>query len=109
MKLSDIEPGRIKRAPDERATVFEGSIKSQGFIVRRIELNRYIEGIQDPLGKYSLLTIKVETDKGTIEMKYDEGFRDDDALDSAVLLLTKYAGLASLINRALMELREAVG
>jgi hypothetical protein len=51
------------------------------------------------------LTVLVETDRGSVEMKYDEGFRGADALESAATILTRYVGLASLINRALIELQ----
>jgi hypothetical protein len=40
-----------------------------------------------------------------IETKYDEGFRGDDAIESAVTILTQYGGFASVINRALIELQ----
>jgi hypothetical protein len=48
----------------------------------------------------------VETDRGSIEMKYDEGFRGPDAFESAVTMLTQYVGLSALINRALIALSE---
>lgn len=106
MKLSDIDPGRISRPPDKSKVLLEkGSQKNQGFIIQKIEMRQYIERRDDELGDYSLLTALVETDRGMVEMKYDEGFRGPDALESAVTLLTQYVGLASLINRALIELQ----
>jgi hypothetical protein len=38
-------------------------------------------------------------------MKYDEGFRGNNAIDLAVTMLKQYVGFASLINRALIELQ----
>jgi hypothetical protein len=105
MKRSDIEPGRIRRPPDGAKIILAGGMSNQGFIIKKIEMRRYIERKDDRLGDYSLLTVVVETDRGDVEMKYDEGFRGDDALESAVTMLTQYTGLASLINRALIELR----
>jgi hypothetical protein len=107
MKLSDIEPGRINRPPDRsRVLLDKGSQKNQGFVIQKIEMRQYVERKDEKLGDYSLLTAVVETDRGTVEMKYDEGFRGPDALESAVTMLTQYVGLASLINRALIELQQ---
>ena len=106
MKSSDIAPGRISRPPDRLIVLLEkGSQKNQGVVIKTIEMRQYVERNDDHLGDYSLLTAVVETDLGTVEMKYDEGFRGPDALESAVTMLTQYVGLASLINRALIELQ----
>lgn len=79
-------------------------MEAQGFLITKMEMRQYVERTDKRLGDYSLLTVVVETDGGAVEMKYDEGFRGPDALDSAVKLLLQYAGLAALINRALIEL-----
>ncbi|MGI0024381.1 MAG: hypothetical protein ACREA4_04455 [Nitrososphaera sp.] len=105
MRKSDIEPGRIGRAPDRSTVLIDKEIHNQGFVINRIEMRQYIERRDERLGDYSLLTVVVETERGTVEMRYDEGFRGPDALDSAANLLTKYMGLASVINRALIELQ----
>jgi hypothetical protein len=82
------------------------SMQNQGFTIKKIEMHQYIERTDEKLGDYSLLTVIVETDRGSVEMKYDEGFRSPDALESAVTMLTQYTGLSSLINRALIALSE---
>jgi hypothetical protein len=106
MRASDIDPVRIDRSPDAaKVLLVGGTQQNQGFVIRKIEMRQYIERKDESLGDYSLLTVVVDTDKGEVEMKYDEGFRGPDALDSAVAMLTQYLGLASLINRALIELR----
>ena len=106
MRASDIDPDRTSRPPDRSMVLLaEGSQKNQGFVIKQVEMRQYVERRDDRLGDYSLLTVVVETDKGTAEMKYDEGFRGPDALQSAVTILTQYVGLASLINRALIELQ----
>jgi hypothetical protein len=105
MKTSDVEPGRIARPPDRTKTLLTGGArKNQGFVINNIQMRQYIERKDEHIGDYSLLTIVVETDRGSVEMKYDEGFRGPDALESAVAMLTQYVGLAPLINRALIEL-----
>jgi hypothetical protein len=59
------------------------------------------------LGDYSILVIIIETNKGTVIMKYDEGYRGKDAFDNAIEMLTQYNGVSSVINRALIELHNS--
>jgi hypothetical protein len=99
MRASDIDPVRTNRSPDRtKVLLIGGTQQNQGFVIKKIEMRQYIERKDESLGDYSLLTVTVDTDKGGVEMKYD-------ALDSAVAMLTQYVGLASLINRALIELQ----
>ena len=83
----------------------DSMIKNGRFIIENIEFGQYNTKSDSSLGNYSLLTVLIKTDKGMIETKYDEGFRGDDAIESAVTMLTQYGGFASLINRALIELQ----
>ncbi|HXV46655.1 MAG TPA: hypothetical protein VD736_08290 [Nitrososphaera sp.] len=106
MKASDVDPGRVGRPPDRiKVLLAGGAQRNQGFVIRKVEMRQYVERRDDRLGDYSLLTVVVETDRGTAELKYDEGFRGPDALESAANMLMQYVGLASLINRALIELQ----
>jgi hypothetical protein len=105
MRKGDIEPERTSRPPDSSKVIMGTEMQNQGFMISRVELRQYVEETDEQLGEYSLLTVLVETDKGSAEMKYDEGFLGPDALESAATMLTKYVGLASLINRALIELQ----
>jgi hypothetical protein len=106
MKASDVDPGRTSRPPDRvKVLLAGGAQKNQGFVIKKVKIRQYIERRDDRLGDYSLLTVVVETDRGAAEMKYDEGFRGPDALESAATMLIQYAGLGSLINRALIELQ----
>jgi hypothetical protein len=106
MKASDVDPGRTGRPPDRiKVLLAGGAQKNQGFVIRKVEMRQYVERRDERLGDYSLLTVIVETDRGTAELKYDEGFRGPDALESAANMLMQYVGLASLINRALIELQ----
>jgi hypothetical protein len=103
---SDVEPGRIKGPPAASAILLQSPMQAQGLLVTKIELRQYIERTDERLGDYSLLTVVVETDRGVVEMKYDEGFRGPDALESARKMLLQYAGLAALINRAQIDLSQ---
>ena len=106
MKEGDTDQRWFSRKPDRSKVIMDGSSqKNQGYEIQKIEIRQYIERSDDRLGDYSLLTVVVETDKGKVEMKYDEGFRGPEALEFAVLILTQHVGLASLINRALIELQ----
>jgi len=103
--VTDIEQARIKTKPDKIEVLLSaGNVKSQGFIIKHIELRQYREKFDQRLGYYSLITIVVATDKGSAVLKYDEGYRGEDALEAAVAII-KYAGLAAVINRALIELQ----
>ncbi|HEY7507941.1 hypothetical protein [Candidatus Nitrososphaera sp. FF02] len=103
---SEVEPGRIRGPAAKSQVLMSSPMKNQGFTIKRIEMRQYVERTDVKLGDYSLLVAIVETDRGAVEMKYDEGFRGPDAFESAVTMLTQYAGLASLINRALIALSE---
>lgn len=101
---TDLEPGRIAGPPAKSAQLLHSAMKMEGVLITKMEMRQYVERTDEHLGDYSLLTVVVETDRGAVEMKYDEGFRGPDALESATKLLLQYAGLAALINRALIEL-----
>jgi hypothetical protein len=103
---SDVEPGRIKGPPVKSIQLLQHPVQTQGLSIAKMEVRQYVERTDSHLGDYSLLTVVVKTDKGSIEMKYDEGFRGSDALESAAKLLLQYAGLAALINRAIIELSQ---
>jgi hypothetical protein len=86
------------------ALIEDGKLEIQGFVVKRIELCEYIDRVDPQLGPYSVITAIVETDKGKVELKYDEGFRGEQALEYLSIMLKQYTGFSSLINRALIEI-----
>ena len=106
IKKIDISDNRANKEPDAVIILLEnGKSESQGFIIQHIELRQYIESGDPRLGEYSLITVLIKTDKGSVEMKYDEGYRGSAALKSADFL-SQYVGYASLICRTLMELQD---
>jgi len=106
IKVSDVDCDRIKCNPDKSVVLLTNvKIENQGYIIEHLEIRQYIEKSDPTLGSYSLLTIFIKTNNDIVEMKYDEGFRGDNAIDSAVTMLKQYVGFASLINRALIELQ----
>ena len=98
---------RVGRKPDRTEILLtSGSFEERGFVVLHVELRLYKEKIDKNLGPYSLITSFVETDKGSIEMVYDEGFRGHDALSRTVRFITSNLGLSALVLRSIIALRE---
>ena len=98
-------PERINRKPDQVEILFSsGDYEEQGFLIKRVELRLYMENIDEKLGPLSLITSFVETDKGTIEMIYDEGYRGENPLNRAVQFLVSHLGLSALILRSVISL-----
>lgn len=107
IKKIDISASRANGVPDAVTVLLEGvNSQNQGFIIEHMELRQYIESRDPCLGEYSLITVLIKTDKGVVEMKYDEGYRgDSDVLKSIADFLSHYVGYASLIGRILIELQ----
>jgi len=108
MKIIDLhDPRRVNRFPDSIEVLFSsGDFIQDDFKISRVELRLYNERIDDKLGVFSLITSFVETDKGSIEMIYDEGFRGEDSLLRATQFLTSNLGLSGLILRSVIALEE---
>ena len=110
MKIVDVvDPGRINKTPDKTIILMSnGNFVERGHTVMNVSLNLYIQGKNEMLGPYSLLTAQVETDKGTIEMTYDEGYRGEHALEEAAAFLTSHIGISSLILRSIIQLENSI-
>ncbi len=76
------------------------------FKILKVELRLYVERTDEHLGDFSLITSFVETDKGTVEMIYDEGYRGADSLKRASEFLTSNLGISGLILRSVISLRD---
>jgi hypothetical protein len=98
-KKTDLDLKRIQSNPDKAFILLtDGKNENQGFIIEHVELRQYIEKRDPALGNLSLITVFLQTSKGTVEMKYDEGFKGNDAIESAASILTQYIGFGALIN-----------
>jgi len=106
MRYIDIpNPKRVDRNPDKIIELLSnGSITENGYVIKNIQLRLYIEKYDKKLGQYSLITSLIETDKGSVEMIYDEGYRGNDALETSSKFLTENLGISSLILRSLIFL-----
>lgn len=108
MNIVDLyDPSRVDKTPDEFITLLSsGNFIQDSFVVSKVELRLYVEKMDSKLGAYSLITSFVKTDKGSIEMIYDEGFRGEQPLSRAVQFLTSNLGISGLILRSIISLRE---
>ena len=98
-------PARISRDPDKTITLVDsGNFLEQGFTIKKISLRLFIEKNDQKLGNYSLITSLVETDKGDVEMIYDEGYRGENPLERASEFLLNNLGLSSIILRSIIAL-----
>ena len=110
MKIIDIHnPERVNRKPDQiEILLSSGNFEEQGFLVKHVELRLYIEKNDDQLGPFSLITSFVQTNKGSVEMIYDEGYRGEDSLNRTVKFLVSNMGLSALILRSTITLKNNV-
>ena len=106
MRYIDISnPKRVDRNPDKIIELLSNdSITEKGYVIKNIQLRLYIEKYDKKLGQYSLITSLIETDKGSVEMIYNEGYRGNDALETSSKFLTENLGISSLILRSLIFL-----
>jgi len=107
MDIIDLhDPNRVNRNPDDVKILLEnGNFVQDEFSISQIELRFYQEKIDEKLGPYSLITSFVKTNRGTIEMIYDEGFLGSDALSRAYGFLTTNLGLSALVLRSVISIR----
>ena len=110
MKIVDMhDPGRVNKKPDQKEVIFySGDYLEQGFLIKKVELRLYIEHIDAQLGPYSLITSFVQTDKGSVEMIYDEGYRGEGSLNRTVNFLISTLGLSGLILRSIISLQSQI-
>jgi len=108
MTIVDLhDPQRVNRKPDSVEVLFSsGDFVQDDYRISKVELRLYNERTDEKLGKYSLITSFVETDKGSVEMIYDEGFRGEEPLLRAAKFLTSNLGISGLILRSIISLRE---
>ena len=106
-KRVDRHPDKIIQVvdkPDIDYAIFGKPTVEKGYKIKNVQLRLYTEKNDKKLGPYSLITSLVETDKGSVEMIYDEGFRGNDALETSSKFLTENLGISSLILRSLIFL-----
>lgn len=110
LKVTDVANSkRLNNGPDKTIVIMtSGNFTEGGHKIKNIRLNLYLQTKDPKLGSYSLLTVYVETDKGSIEMTYDEGYRGENALEEAAEFLTSHLGISGLILRSIIQLENAL-
>ena len=110
MKIIDLaDPNRVNKEPDNSEILFNSDdYEEQGFLIQRVELRLYVEHVDESLGPYSLITSFVQTDKGSVEMIYDEGYRGENFLNRTITFLVSNLGLSGLILRSIISLQSKV-
>jgi hypothetical protein len=108
MNIVDLhDPKHVDRTPDAVEILFSsGNFIQDEFKISKVELRLYTEQTDEKLGVFSLITSFVETDMGSVEMIYDEGFRGEKSLLRASEFLTSNLGISGLILRSVITLRE---
>lgn len=100
---------RVDKTPDDIQVLFSsGNFMQDDFVISRVELRLYNERTDGHLGQYSLITSFVDTNRGSVEMIYDEGFRGESPLLRASEFLKSNLGISGLILRSIISLREDI-
>jgi len=107
MEIIDLhDPSRVDKIPDDVEVLFSsGDFIQDEFKISKVELRLYKEQTDEKLGDFSLITSFVQTDKGSVEMIYDEGYRGNNVLSRAKEFLTSNLGISGLILRSVITLR----
>jgi hypothetical protein len=110
MKIVDVaEPSRIDSEPDQVISLIQnGNSVQDGFKIQSIEMRSYKQQTDENLGVFTIITAYLQTDKGSIEILYDEGFRGSNALPDSVKFLTENLGLSGLILRCIISLKNHI-
>lgn len=107
MKFTEVEkPHLLKKIPDQTVSLLSsGDLKSQGFIIKSMELREYVKTHNEKFGPFSLITSYVETNEGSIEMTYFVGYRGKETLEDTKNFIAKNLGLEAIILRSIISLK----
>ena len=105
MKFIDIQDSsRIEKTPDESREIFSSkNFSEQGLLIKRIEMRLYLEEHD-----MCLVTVFLQSDKGEVEMLYNETKYEKDLLANLTKFLTNQLGVSSIITRAIIFLKSKI-
>ena len=105
MKFNDIpDPSRIDKMPDESKEIFSSeNFIEQGLIIKKIEMRLYIEKENK-----CLITVFLQSDKGEVEMLYNEMEYEENSLPNLTKFLTNQLGISSIITRTIIFLKSKI-
>ena len=109
MNIIDMhDPCRVDKTPNAVETLLSSkNFVQDNFRISRVELRLYCEQTDEKLGVFSLITSFVETDKGSVEMIYDEGYRGKNPLCRTAKFITSNLGISGLILRSIITLQDS--
>lgn len=108
MRLLDvIDKTRIDRIPD-KAIRLASSVNYQelGYTVLHVELHLYYTKTKG--GPYSIITIFVETNRGTIEQILNEGYLGAHAIEEEMAYITSHLVISELILNSVKRLDDEI-
>jgi hypothetical protein len=101
----DFDINRInKKDPINSEIIITDTKFNDEYYLKEVKLEQYIETYDTKLGNYSLFLLYVQTNRGSILMKFDEGYRGFNSFELILELVRRYEGFSSIINRAIIEL-----
>lgn len=105
--LDVIDRSRIDRIPDKTIRLLSSAkYQELGHTVLHIELRLYYTKTKD--GPYSIVTIFVETDKGTIEKILSEGYLGTHAIEEEMAYITSHLVISELILNSVKRLDDEI-
>ncbi len=100
----DFDISRWQRRPIRIVKISEKILFFQEVEVRSLELRQYFPRSEAQGAETCLYTVFIQTNLGSLEMKYIESRCNSQELDRICFLLKDLIGLSSLINRMMIEL-----
>lgn len=101
--LDVIDRSRIDRIPDKMMCLLSsGKSQELGHRISHIELRLYYKKTKD--GPYSIVTLFVESDKGTIEQILNEGYLGINAIEEEMAFITSHLVISKLILESIKRL-----
>ena len=100
----DFDVSQWQRWPIRIVKISEKILYFQEVEVRSLELRQYFPRSEAQDANTCLYTVFIETNLGSVEMKYIESHCNSQELDRICFLLRDVIGISSLINRMMIEL-----
>ena len=100
----DFDVSKWQRRPIRIVKISEKILFFQEVEVKSLEIRQYFPHSEVQDANTCLYTVFIQTNIGSVEMKYIESRCNSQELDRICFLLKDLIGISSLINRMLIEL-----
>jgi protein-L-isoaspartate(D-aspartate) O-methyltransferase len=104
--LDVIDRSRIDRVPDKTMNLMSSKYEELGYTITHVELRLYHTKTKD--GPYSIVTMFVETNRGTIEQILSEGYLGPHAIEEEMAYITSRLVISELIINSIKRLDEEI-